>query len=110
MTNMTYDYEYIDMDDYEGKEVPINQFKEWLEQVIQSAQEKRGTNLRISVDCDSDIELVFDRPKNKRELQSERERELRNKQAETERLFHQQEQKWETLRNLAAELGVKINE
>lgn len=109
-----YDYEYIDMDEqYDGgpcKSIPIDEFRKELDALVTIAEDKDGSNIRVTVDSARDILVEFERPETAKETAAREERERRNKQAESDRLFERQEQKWTELRRLAGELGVSINE
>ena len=108
-----YDYEYIDMAaecDGPAISIPLDEFRAKLSELEAIAEDKDGSNIRVTVDSDRDILVEFDRPETDKERATREERERRNKQAESERLFQRQEQKWSELRRLAGELGVTINE
>lgn len=110
---MRYDYEYIDMaaeDDGAAISIPLDEFRAKLLDLEAYAEDKDGSNLRVTVDSDRDILLEFDRPETTKEREAREERERRNRDAETERKFRRQQQKWDELRRLAGELGVTINE
>lgn len=109
-----YDYEYIDMDEqYDGgpcRSIPIDDFRAELDRLVTTAEDKDGSDIRVTVDGSRDILVEFERPETDKERAAREERELRNKQALVERRMLQQDQKWSELRRLAAELGVTINE
>ena len=103
MRTTKHDYVYREIDD-----PTLDEFNAILHEMEVEVYKKGGDKLRINVE-ECGISFEFERPLTEEELEYERARKALEEKIISESMIREQQQKWKTFRQLADELGVKID-